>query len=409
MKLIRTIRASDRKLGTASRYAFSSTPSSRVRSMLQVRLLPALSAACLLVSGNAVAQDHRLRPAIMAPAIGTAPEPPSAPAISATPVPASKNWPRLLPNAKPAPPARWSQAEIDMQTARCVHMLNGLDIVAIPAPAIREGSECGAAAPMELISVGKSPQVSFSPPVVVTCDMVAALHRWVTVDLQGLAKQHLGSPLVRIETMSSYSCRNAYGRVKSRLSEHGRANAIDIRSFHTAINTEADLLADWGPTARDIQEQIAIARAAAQKAEAERALAAAKGAPAAVAAAPGAPTPVGVATAAPVPGPTVTSTLPTFGRPGLAVAFPSGRDASPAAVGLSTGMSRLGGPRQANSVASVPKKEVGGPAGRSQFLRGAHRSACAIFGTVLGPESNNAHRNHFHVDAAERTSGAFCE
>ena len=36
------------------------------------------------------------------------------------------------------------------------------------------------------------------------------------------------------------------------------------------------------------------------------------------------------------------------------------------------------------------------------FLRAAHRSACKIFGTVLGPEANNAHQNHFHVDMAER-------
>ena len=36
------------------------------------------------------------------------------------------------------------------------------------------------------------------------------------------------------------------------------------------------------------------------------------------------------------------------------------------------------------------------------FLRAAHRSACKIFGTVLGPEANNAHKNHFHVDMAER-------
>ena len=36
------------------------------------------------------------------------------------------------------------------------------------------------------------------------------------------------------------------------------------------------------------------------------------------------------------------------------------------------------------------------------FLRAAHESACKLFGTVLGPEANNAHRNHFHVDMAER-------
>ena len=47
--------------------------------------------------------------------------------------------------------------------------------------------------------------------------------------------------------------------------------------------------------------------------------------------------------------------------------------------------------------------------GKSHFLRAAHRAACQIFGTVLGPEANNAHKNHFHVDMAERTRRIICE
>jgi len=27
----------------------------------------------------------------------------------------------------------------------------------------------------------------------------------------------------------------------------------------------------------------------------------------------------------------------------------------------------------------------------------AHESACSIFGTVLGPRANKAHRDHFHL------------
>jgi len=44
------------------------------------------------------------------------------------------------------------------------------------------------------------------------------------------------------------------------------------------------------------------------------------------------------------------------------------------------------------------------------FLRAMHASACRRFGTVLGPEANEAHRNHFHFDLAERGGrGNFCE
>jgi hypothetical protein len=46
---------------------------------------------------------------------------------------------------------------------------------------------------------------------------------------------------------------------------------------------------------------------------------------------------------------------------------------------------------------------------KSRFLRKVHESACGIFTTVLGPEANEAHRNHLHLDLAQRRSSAFCE
>lgn len=51
------------------------------------------------------------------------------------------------------------------------------------------------------------------------------------------------------------------------------------------------------------------------------------------------------------------------------------------------------------------------PAGdeRAQFLREVHEGACKIFGTVLGPEANAAHRNHFHFDMAKRRHSSYCQ
>jgi hypothetical protein len=46
---------------------------------------------------------------------------------------------------------------------------------------------------------------------------------------------------------------------------------------------------------------------------------------------------------------------------------------------------------------------------RAQFLREIHKGACGIFGTVLGPEANEAHRNHFHLDLMQRRYKAICE
>ncbi len=44
------------------------------------------------------------------------------------------------------------------------------------------------------------------------------------------------------------------------------------------------------------------------------------------------------------------------------------------------------------------------------FLKAVHRAACRHFTTVLGPESNEAHRDHFHFDMAQRRSAyRLCE
>ena len=40
------------------------------------------------------------------------------------------------------------------------------------------------------------------------------------------------------------------------------------------------------------------------------------------------------------------------------------------------------------------------------FLKRLHRGSCTVFATVLGPEANEAHRDHFHLDMKERRSGS---
>jgi hypothetical protein len=239
---------------------------------------------------------------------------------------------------------------------------------------------------MKLISIGKNgQQVALSPPVTLTCDVIAAMHKWVQRDLQPLARKHLGGPLQRIDTMSSYSCRNAYGRSKSRLSEHGRANALDIAAFVSRAQT-AQVVADWGLTAREI----AAAAKATEQAKPEDKP----------------ETAIGVA-------PTLKGPLHadpghigfSVGIPGITVQMPGGSSVQNGQAGGHMGFApanRLGGPK-----ADDPGASAGN--GKMDFLRAAHRSACRIFGTVLGPEANNAHKNHFHVDMAERKGVTICE
>ena len=286
--------------------------------------------------------------------------------------------------------AGWSEQDIQLAQARCTVLLKGLDVVAVPDGPLREGSECGAPAPMRLISVGKNPQVAFSPPPTLTCDMIAALHKWVHRDVQPLARRLLAAPIVRIETMSSYSCRNAYGRAHGRLSEHGRANAVDIGSFVTALGHAALVVSDWGLTAREVEILEHIARgldgpaAGAHRCRQRRQVA-------------------GPPECCPI------RRAPWRGRRGgqhrLGPRHSRGVGANRRQLGQARrfGLCTGAAPRWSQGQDHAPVDV------RLDFLRGVHAAACRRFGTVLGPEANHSHKNHFHIDMAQRPHGTICE
>ncbi len=321
------------------------------------------------------------------------------------------------PPAPPPVPKEWSAQEIEEAKAHCTAVLKNIDAVSVPEPSFRDG-ECGAPAAVRLISIGKSPQVALDPPAVLTCDMVVGLHTWLKQDLQPLAKANLGSEIIKIETMSGYSCRNAYGRKASKLSEHGHANALDIRGFVTAQAKTAYVLEHWGPVQREIiAAKIAAEKAAAALAAAnsDKAAANAEKASAQVATKSGAPA------AAPASGANVavnnTQSAPVKGTLIEGLPKAGGAKDIPGGTALGFEAAHLGGPKAKDkltnlklvtSVAAAPESPASG--GRvSVFLHKAHDAACQIFGTTLGPEANNDHRNHFHVDMAPRKATKICD
>ncbi len=58
------------------------------------------------------------------------------------------------------------------------------------------------------------------------------------------------------------------------------------------------------------------------------------------------------------------------------------------------------------STLSVLHDWGGGRKGR--IMRNLHGSACGPFGTVLGPESDRFHQDHFHFDTANHRNGPYC-
>lgn len=45
---------------------------------------------------------------------------------------------------------------------------------------------------------------------------------------------------------------------------------------------------------------------------------------------------------------------------------------------------------------------------RNRALKRMHSDACGTFGTVLGPNSDRFHQDHFHFDTARHRGGAYC-
>lgn len=345
--------------------------------------------------------------------------------------------------------ANWSYSEVQIARARCQHLLSSIDAEVETVAPIKNGP-CGTPAPVRLRSLGSRPKVTLDPPALLNCDMVASLHDWLVKDLQPAARRILRSPITKIETMSSYSCRNAYGRKDTRLSQHGLANAMDIRGFVTANNSETQLVAHWGPTARDIRATKLAAKRKREKSRAKAKAVAAAGstlkksrqsiatnvtsppeapdrhahADEQIASTAGERASTAGIISAPIR-PSLLDGVSALVARGLSGAIPRFPD-KPA---LAAAPNKLGGPALAQAdIAAGAKKDNGkavpswpvvlastranigkAQTPRARFLREAHRTGCQRFGTILGPEANYTHRNHFHVDLARRKLGSYCK
>jgi hypothetical protein len=72
--------------------------------------------------------------------------------------------------------------------------------------------------------------VEISPSATLRCETAEAIVDWVREDLVGLTTQ-LGSVVARIDSLDSFECRGQNRIIGAKLSEHGRANALDISAI----------------------------------------------------------------------------------------------------------------------------------------------------------------------------------
>jgi hypothetical protein len=82
-------------------------------------------------------------------------------------------------------------------------------------------------------------KVAVEPAPTFRCEMAAAVTDWIRDEIAPAVAAKLGSPLRAVENFDAFSCRGRNRVIGALLSEHGKANAMDIRSFKLVNGTSA--------------------------------------------------------------------------------------------------------------------------------------------------------------------------
>jgi hypothetical protein len=101
-----------------------------------------------------------------------------------------------------------------------------------PLGEISGPGECGGPdiVSLERVVARNRVPIAIAPPATLRCETAEAIVTWVRDDLVARVAA-LGSELATIENFDSFDCRGRNRVAGAQLSEHGRANALDIRAL----------------------------------------------------------------------------------------------------------------------------------------------------------------------------------
>jgi hypothetical protein len=121
------------------------------------------------------------------------------------------------------------------QPSACRLALTDAIAIAPSIPDIHGAGGCGGEdlVRLEAVVLPDKRRVSVKPAAILRCKMAAALADWIRSDMAPLATS-LGSTISDLDNFDSFECRGRNRVAGAMLSEHGRANALDIRAFKLA-------------------------------------------------------------------------------------------------------------------------------------------------------------------------------
>ncbi len=136
---------------------------------------------------------------------------------------------------------KFQLARLRGQNRDCRSVINASQMTVSPVPDRGSDSGCNYRGVVTI----RSSSIPYNHKVTATCPVVAALYIWEREVVAQAARKHLGTEVTRIDHVGTYACRNTRGTRRPRLSQHARANAIDIAGFRFADGRTISVLKDW--------------------------------------------------------------------------------------------------------------------------------------------------------------------
>jgi hypothetical protein len=106
---------------------------------------------------------------------------------------------------------------------------------------------------LEAVLLEDGHRVAVTPPATLRCAMASAIADWVRTDVASLAVR-LGSEPSDLDNFDSFECRGRNRVAGALLSEHGRANALDVRAIKLASGRSIALTDRTVP--RELRESV---------------------------------------------------------------------------------------------------------------------------------------------------------
>lgn len=176
------------------------------------------------------------------------PRPPDAPVAGAP-----QEEPAAAPEREATPQA---PAEVRPPVLSACRQALTEDIAIAPSiPPIRGPGGCGGEdlVRLEAVVLPQGQRVALKPAAILRCTMATAVADWIRTDMTPLAAS-LGTTIRELDNFDSFECRGRNRVRGAKLSEHGLANALDVRGV-TFTNGTTLSLTDR-TVSREIREKV---------------------------------------------------------------------------------------------------------------------------------------------------------